>query len=117
MLGAPDRAVDPTPLYYKLESILRGAIESREYKVGESLPSEREMGEEYGVSRITVRRALETLERERLVRRGRGRHGGTFVLDIPARRNRVPIGSLDRVAEKQVSSIKTFTFDVRPCDP
>ena len=27
-LGPPDRATDPTPLYYRLESILRGAISS-----------------------------------------------------------------------------------------
>jgi GntR family transcriptional regulator len=116
-LKAPDLAVDPTPLYYRLESILRGAIESREYRVGQNLPSERELGEQYGVSRITVRRALETLEREGLVRRGRGRSGGTFVLDRPALlRKRVRIGSLDRVAGRQVSNIKIFTFDVRPCD-
>lgn len=116
-LGQSDRARDPTPLYFRLECILRGAIEIREYGVGQSLPSERELGEQYGVSRITVRRALERLEWEGLVRRGRGRRGGTFVLDKPVRkRDRAPIGSLDRVAERQVSRIKILTFDIRPCD-
>lgn len=116
-LRAPDHLADPTPLYYRLESILRGAIEAREYRVGDSLPSERELGGLYGVSRITVRRALETLAREGLVRRGRGRTGGTFVLDRPApQTKRMRIGALDRVAGRQVSSIKIFTFDIRPCD-
>jgi GntR family transcriptional regulator len=116
-LKALDHPNDPTPLYYRLESILRGAIEAREYRVGDSLPSERELGELYGVSRITVRRALETLAREGLIRRGRGRSGGTFVQDGPTpETKRMRIGSLDRVAGRQVSSIKIFTFDTRPSD-
>ncbi len=115
-LGPPDRATDPTPLYYRLESILRGAIEMGEYSVGQNLPSERELGSQYEVSRITVRRALDALARDGLVLRGRGRRGGTFVLERPAHRNRMAIGTLDRVVGRQVSSIKVLTFDIRPCD-
>jgi hypothetical protein len=33
-LGGSDHPKDPTPLYFKLETILRAAIESREYKPG-----------------------------------------------------------------------------------
>lgn len=116
LLDFEDRGTDPIPLYYKLESVLREAIAAREYKVGQCLPSERELGELYRISRVTVRRALETLEREGLVRRQRGR--GTIVVEAPARRASPPIGSLDRiVAEGQVSKIKVLAFDIRPCDP
>jgi len=38
VLETLDRPNDPTPLYYRLASILRGAIEAREYCVGDSLP-------------------------------------------------------------------------------
>jgi len=117
-LIGPGGAGDPTPLYFKLETVLRAAIETREYAQGENLPSERELGELYGVSRITVRKALEALEREGLVRRGRGRHGGTFVLDTSVKTSRSSIGSLDRVVSKQkISRIKVIAFEVRPCDP
>jgi GntR family transcriptional regulator len=117
LLG-PGGEEDPTPLYFKLETILRAAIGAREYARGESLPSERELGELYGISRITVRKALAALEREGLVRRGRGRHGGTVVLEKPAKTARGSIGALDRVVSNQrISRIKVMTFETRPCDP
>jgi GntR family transcriptional regulator len=120
-LGGDDRDRDPTPLYFKLESILRAAIDSREYRAGDGLPSERELGQIYGVSRITVRRALDTLRRERLIRRGRGRHGGTFVLERPEkpeRGGRHPFGSLDRVGSKRpITHVQVIAFDIRPCHP
>lgn len=65
------------PLYAQLERALRERIEAGEFKPGESLPTEEALGRTYGVSRITVRRALENLCSELLLER---RHGvGTFV--------------------------------------
>jgi GntR family transcriptional regulator len=117
-LGGPDDDGDPTPLYFKLERILRAAIESQEYRPGESLPPERDLGEIYGVSRITVRRALDSLRREGLVRRGRGRHGGTFVLERPNDRGRPSLGVLDRVgSRRQITRADVLTFDIRACHP
>ena len=46
---------------------------------GERLPAERELARRLGVSRMTLRRALDTLERQGRVRRVIGRSGGTFV--------------------------------------
>ncbi len=65
------------PAYYKLEKILREKILSME--PGEKLPSERELIDEYGVSRTTVRKALDDLEREGLIKRIPGK--GTFVAE------------------------------------
>jgi GntR family transcriptional regulator len=117
-LGGPDHDGDPTPLYFKLEAILRAAIDSQEYRPGESLPTERDLGRIYGVSRITVRRALDTLRREGLVRSGRGRHGGTFVLERAGDSGRPSLGLLGRVgASRRIARAEVLAFDIRSCHP
>lgn len=74
---APFQPVGNTPLYLQLESRLRDALAHGQFRPGEALPAEREFARELGVSRITLRRALERLESLGLVLR---RHGsGTFV--------------------------------------
>ena len=68
----------PIPLYYQLEQDLRRRI-GREFKRGDALPSEEQLSKEYGVSRITVRKALDDLAQSRLIVRKNG--VGTFVAD------------------------------------
>lgn len=70
------------PLYDQLVDILTEKIEN-ECSVGDMLPSERELSERYGLSRTTVRLALQELERLGLVVRQHGR--GTFVSDRSAK--------------------------------
>lgn len=60
------------PVYYKLYVLLAQKIRDGELGPGEPLPSESEMTAEYGVSRVTVRKALNQLEKEKLVIRRRG---------------------------------------------
>ena len=69
----------PVPLYQQLKSVLKGEIERGVYKPGDRLPSEPDLIREYGISRITVRQALDDLEGEGLIVR---RHGkGTYVAE------------------------------------
>lgn len=63
----------PGPLYLQVQEAIRNAIRSGRLAAGSVLPSEKELEAAHGVSRITVRRALDELEREGLVLRGRGR--------------------------------------------
>jgi len=82
----PPRKVDPNdpmPRYYQLYASLLDRIQSGEFASGSVIPTERELGEDYGVSRITVIKALDMLERDGHVVRQQGR--GTFVSD-PAER-------------------------------
>lgn len=65
------------PLYYQIEVQLRQAIESGQYLPGERLPTESELQRAYGVSRVTVRTALQHLAEDGLISMRRGR--GTFV--------------------------------------
>jgi GntR family transcriptional regulator len=65
------------PLYQQLHRALRQAIEDKRLPSDSPLPPERDIASDLGVSRITVRKALDALVEEGLVRR---RHGaGTFV--------------------------------------
>jgi DNA-binding GntR family transcriptional regulator len=52
------------PLYEQLAETLKQLIDSGEYKPGDWLPSEREISERHGVSRNTVRLALQGLVAE-----------------------------------------------------
>ena len=87
---------DPTPLYLQLQKLLRGAIERQMVKGEEAIPTERDLAEEFGVSRITVRKAVDGLVSDGLVSRRRG--AGTFVT-----RPRV---------EKSFSKLTSFSQDM-----
>jgi GntR family transcriptional regulator len=68
----------PIPLHHQVYLDLRRALDLGEFKVGERLPTERELASRYGCSLITIRHALGELTREERIERTRGR--GTFVL-------------------------------------
>lgn len=73
-------AVDPRspiPRYYQVYTSLRGLIRAGELRAGDALPSERQLVADYGVSRITIVKALGMLEQEGLIDRQHGR--GNFV--------------------------------------
>jgi len=61
------------PLYARVYQSLRDEILSERYPVGGVLPSEYMLEQRFQVSRITVRRALEELERAGLIERSQGR--------------------------------------------
>jgi len=67
----------PLPRYYQLKEIMREKIEAGEWKPGDLIPSERELCEQYGISRMTARQAITELVNEGLFFREQGR--GTFV--------------------------------------
>lgn len=61
------------PLYQQLKDILRQQIELGVFHSGRRLPSEEDLCRRYGVSRITIRQALQSLSSEGLLVRGKGR--------------------------------------------
>lgn len=67
------------PRHEQISNWLREQIEGGRWKVDEKLPSENELTEKFDVSRVTVRRALQTLENEQLIYRSQGL--GSFVKD------------------------------------
>jgi GntR family transcriptional regulator len=76
--------VDPTasdPLYLQLMQAIAADIATRRLDPGQRLPSERQICETHGVSRVTARRALRALVGKGLVESSRGR--GWFVANGP----------------------------------
>jgi len=62
------------PLYQQLCDAIKEQINSGNYKVGERIPSEEQLSEMYGISRITTRSGVEKLVEEKILikRRGKG---------------------------------------------
>ncbi|MHA6533209.1 GntR family transcriptional regulator [Paenibacillus sp. BAC0078] len=67
------------PMYEMIFQTLRERITRNEYKIGDRVPSEKELCSEFGVSRITSKKALKMLAEEQLIIRQPGR--GSFVAD------------------------------------
>ncbi len=65
------------PRHEQISDWLREQIEQDTYEVDEKLPSEKQLGDRFDVSRVTVRRALQTLENEDYIYRQQGL--GSFV--------------------------------------
>ncbi|SFI75934.1 DNA-binding transcriptional regulator, LacI/PurR family [Paenibacillus sp. UNC496MF] len=70
------------PMYERIFETLRDAIIARQYDVGDRVPSEKELGDAHGVSRITSKKALELLAGAGYIVRQPGR--GSFVADPAA---------------------------------
>ncbi len=68
----------PTPLYHQMFTLLRDRILNGEIPRGSRIPTEFDLAEGFGVSRITAKRALDELAAEGLVERRRGK--GTHVI-------------------------------------
>ncbi len=92
------------PLYLQLKEYLLKSIES-EYQAGDLLPSEGAIERQYGVSRITVRKAIEELAREGIVVKKQGK--GTFVVGQKVLYDANIIGSLTQRLSRENRQLET----------
>ena len=84
-------------LYIQIKDIYRHKIINGELKYGDKIESEMEIQNIFGVSRITARQAILDLEKEGMVKRGRGK--GTFVIWKPG-------------IEEELTHISSFTQEM-----
>ncbi|OKP84391.1 substrate-binding domain-containing protein [Paenibacillus sp. P32E] len=82
------------PMYEKIFDEVKESILTQAYRLGERVPSEKELAETYNVSRITSKKALELLAAEHLIVRKPGR--GSFVADPATEPQELPGGSGSR---------------------
>lgn len=89
------------PLYQQIYNYLIDEIKSGKYRDGSRIPSEKELAEKFGVSRITSKKALELMAEKGLIQRMQGK--GSFVVE--AADNIEPLLSGDLVAESRKESL------------
>lgn len=65
------------PMYIKIHNQIKRDVENHVYKVGDRIPAERQLAVKFGVSRMTLRQAIKTLEEEGILERRLG--SGTYV--------------------------------------
>jgi GntR family transcriptional regulator len=63
----------PIPYYYQIQQRIKEAIKKGEWKSDLFIPTERDLSEKFQVSRITTRKALESLSLEGVIRKIKGR--------------------------------------------
>lgn len=102
---------DPRPLYVQIEERLRGELREGELTPGDRLPPEVKLAEKLGVSRATVRRALEDLEATGLVERRRGR--GTVISQPPLAQPLSGLFVLRQTAAEAGVQLETSLEDVK----
>lgn len=109
--------IDPRsdrPLYQQLADLLRSQINAGKPKPGEKLPSELTLQQEYGLSRDTVRDAIEVLRSEGRVVTERGR--GTRVRE-PKPRQTVELSSGDHITTRMPVGSETRDLNLDPGVP
>ena len=106
------------PLHRQLFLVLRDQIHRGALVAGAALPTEHVRCEQYGVSRITVRRALQDLSAGGLVERAHGR--GSFVLAQTTGNRPVPaaLTLLDGLSKAQMeTSVEVVDLGLRTPPP
>jgi GntR family transcriptional regulator len=83
--------------YQEIAQVLRERI--AEVGTGRVLPSESDLSAEFGVSRVTVRRALETLREERLVESRQG--FGWYAAAMPLQQRLTQLETIERQLEER----------------
>jgi GntR family transcriptional repressor for pyruvate dehydrogenase complex len=102
------KVVQTSRLYQQIVQQIEDSILKGDLKEGEQLPAERELAQQFGVSRTAVREALKTLREKGLVEAYAGR--GTFVTNGTARSMR---HTLDRVIRSGTSEGAVHLVEVR----
>lgn len=80
------------PRYYQVYTVIRQRVHEGEWPGDAPMPTEENFATSFGVSRVTIRKALNMLEDEKLILRQQGR--GTFALAPPRRQDVANFGGL-----------------------
>ncbi len=104
------------PLYYQIIDLIEDKIRTEEWLRGSQIPTEKELCDFYGVSRITIRKAIEELTRSNRLIKIQGK--GTFVAEQPIKQTLGSIYSFSQEMEKQgkISSTRIISAEIVEAD-
>lgn len=103
-------------IYKSIADRLRLRLNSADFAIGSPLPGEKKLAEEFGVARMTIRKAIDLLVDWGLVVR---RHGsGTYVARKDVHHETSNLTGLAEVLRKQVKVVsQVLAFEVMPAPP
>ncbi len=101
--------IKPKKVSTQIADQIRASILSGDFSPGDKLPPERELAESFGVSRPSVREALNALASAGLVRSNQG--GGTIVLSLVETASGNPLSGLIRMQQDRALDV----IEVRKC--
>src|SRR5690349_24938010 len=106
----------PLPRYYQLKEIIRERIMAGEWEPGALIPSERELCEQYGISRMTARQSITELVNEGYLYREQGK--GTFVAQPKITQSLTTLTSFteDMKARAQRPITRVLSREMYPAD-
>ena len=104
--------VSKLPVYLRIHDQIKQEIEEGKWRVGDRLPSERELSEKFNVSRMTLRQAIQTLADEGILERKIG--SGTYVARKKVQETMIGTTSFSDIVKSQgsVPSSKTISYFV-----
>ncbi len=100
------KPVDAQAAYGIAVDRLRRQIHSGLLLPQEKLPAERQLSDDFGISRVTLREALRVLETERYIVVRRGAYGGAFVTD----EDRLTEIARRRITREPASAMRVLEF-------
>jgi len=108
----PAAAEESLPLYIRIRDVLRAGILDGSHPPHSQMPSESELQDRFGVSRITIRQALGHLEREGLIFKKHGK--GSFVSQPKAFQNVTALEgfaeAMSRMGHEIANHVVSFDF-------
>ena len=106
----------PIPVYFQLKEDILEKISQGYWKVGDCINSERELSEQYGVSRMTIRQALGELVQDGVLVREKGK--GTFVCEPKVKQQDVMsfTDMIESSGGKLETEILEFEIIDTPCE-
>ncbi|UDM31904.1 GntR family transcriptional regulator [Lentilactobacillus laojiaonis] len=100
------------PIYIQIHNEIKTNIEDGKWKIGDRIPSERELSIDFGVSRMTLRQAIQTLVDEGILERRVG--SGTYVANQKVQEKMSTVTSFTdlMLAQNKVPSSKTISYHI-----
>lgn len=101
-----------SPVYIQIHNTIKRDIEAGRWSIGDRIPSERELAVDFGVSRMTLRQAIQTLVDEGILERRVG--AGTYVANQKVQEKMSGVTSFTDImlAQGKTPSSRTVSFRV-----